>query len=116
MQVDFLQLQMNTLRRYKRHYKLQLKPGTNKIQLVEVLNATVVGGRNIWLLSLDKVSSEFDAPHSIIIIQFNVSSMPDVSHSLLEQDHVSDVAHGMPGILIICRVVLSTFGRGTESH
>ena len=27
---------MNTLRRYKRHYKLQLKPGTNKIQLVEV--------------------------------------------------------------------------------
>ena len=36
MQVDFLQLQMNTLRRYKRHYKLQLKPGTNKIQLVEV--------------------------------------------------------------------------------
>ena len=36
LQVDFLQLQMNTLRRYKRHYKLQLKPGTNKIQLVEV--------------------------------------------------------------------------------
>lgn len=35
-QVDFLQLQMNTLRRYKRHYKLQLKPGTNKVQLVEV--------------------------------------------------------------------------------
>lgn len=35
-QVDFFQLQMNTLRRYKRHYKLQLKPGTNKIQLVEV--------------------------------------------------------------------------------
>ena len=34
--MDFLQLQMNTLRRYKRHYKLQLKPGTNKIQLVEV--------------------------------------------------------------------------------
>jgi len=34
--VDFFQLQMNTLRRYKRHYKLQLKPGTNKIQLVEV--------------------------------------------------------------------------------
>lgn len=36
IQVDFQQLQMNTLRRYKRHYKLQLKPGTNKIQLVEV--------------------------------------------------------------------------------
>lgn len=36
VKVDFLQLQMNTLRRYKRHYKLQLKPGSNKIQLVEV--------------------------------------------------------------------------------
>ncbi|XP_064404987.1 histone deacetylase complex subunit SAP30L-like [Halichondria panicea] len=37
-EVDFLQLQMNTLRRYKRHYKLQLKPGTNKIQLVEAIS------------------------------------------------------------------------------
>jgi histone deacetylase complex subunit SAP30 len=37
-EVDFLQLQMNTLRRYKRHYKLQLKPGTNKIQLVEAVS------------------------------------------------------------------------------
>jgi histone deacetylase complex subunit SAP30 len=36
-EVDFLQLQMNTLRRYKRHYKLQLKPGSNKIQLVEAV-------------------------------------------------------------------------------
>ena len=27
---------MNTLRRYKKHYKLQLKPGSNKVQLVEV--------------------------------------------------------------------------------
>ena len=32
---------MNTLRRYKRHYKLQLKPGTNKIQLVEVSQCVV---------------------------------------------------------------------------
>lgn len=36
-EVDFLQLHMNTLRRYKRHYKLHLKPGTNKIQLVEAI-------------------------------------------------------------------------------
>ncbi|XP_003383626.1 PREDICTED: histone deacetylase complex subunit SAP30L-like [Amphimedon queenslandica] len=36
-EIDFLQLQMNTLRRYKRHYKLQLKPGSNKIQLVEAV-------------------------------------------------------------------------------
>lgn len=36
MQVDFCQLQVNTLRRYKRHYKLQTRPGLNKSQLVEV--------------------------------------------------------------------------------
>lgn len=35
-QVDFCQLQVNTLRRYKRHYKLQTRPGLNKSQLVEV--------------------------------------------------------------------------------
>jgi hypothetical protein len=35
-QVDFCSLQVNTLRRYKRHYKLQTRPGLNKAQLVEV--------------------------------------------------------------------------------
>ncbi|XP_074619712.1 histone deacetylase complex subunit SAP30L-like isoform X2 [Acropora palmata] len=34
-EVDFCQLQVNTLRRYKRHYKLQTRPGLNKSQLVE---------------------------------------------------------------------------------
>ncbi|KAL5460243.1 hypothetical protein EMCRGX_G033672 [Ephydatia muelleri] len=36
-EVDFLQLPMITLHRYKRHYKLQLKPSTSKIQLVEAI-------------------------------------------------------------------------------
>ena len=35
VQVDFSQLQMNTLRRYKRHFKMQVKPGLNKAQLAE---------------------------------------------------------------------------------
>lgn len=35
-QVDLFQLQVNTLRRYKRHYKLQTRPGLNKAQLAEV--------------------------------------------------------------------------------
>lgn len=35
LQVDFSQLQMNTLRRYKRHFKMQVKPGLNKAQLAE---------------------------------------------------------------------------------
>lgn len=36
LQVDLFQLQVNTLRRYKRHYKLQTRPGFNKAQLAEV--------------------------------------------------------------------------------
>lgn len=36
-QVDFSQIQLNTLRRYKRHYKLQLKPGSTKVQLIEAI-------------------------------------------------------------------------------
>lgn len=35
-QVDLFQLQVNTLRRYKRHYKIQTRPGLNKAQLAEV--------------------------------------------------------------------------------
>ncbi|RXM31707.1 Histone deacetylase complex subunit SAP30L [Acipenser ruthenus] len=35
-EVDLFQLQVNTLRRYKRHFKLQTRPGLNKAQLVEV--------------------------------------------------------------------------------
>ncbi|XP_033632075.1 histone deacetylase complex subunit SAP30L-like isoform X2 [Asterias rubens] len=36
-EVDLFQLQVNTLRRYKRHYKLQTKPGLNKAQLAETV-------------------------------------------------------------------------------
>ncbi|EDO36011.1 predicted protein [Nematostella vectensis] len=35
--VDFCTLQVNTLRRYKRHYKLQTRQGLNKAQLVETI-------------------------------------------------------------------------------
>ncbi|XP_006930834.1 histone deacetylase complex subunit SAP30 isoform X2 [Panthera pardus] len=35
--VDLYQLQVNTLRRYKRHFKLSTRPGLNKAQLVEIV-------------------------------------------------------------------------------
>jgi len=35
-EVDFSQLQMNTLRRYKKHYKVVTKPSLNKAQMAEV--------------------------------------------------------------------------------
>ena len=34
--IDFFQMPVNTLRRYKRHYKLQTRPGLNKAQLADV--------------------------------------------------------------------------------
>ncbi|XP_077984104.1 histone deacetylase complex subunit SAP30L-like [Glandiceps talaboti] len=37
-EVDLFQLQMNTLRRYKRHYKLQTRPGLNKALLAETIS------------------------------------------------------------------------------
>uniref|UniRef100_A0AAZ3Q8M4 Histone deacetylase complex subunit SAP30L n=1 Tax=Oncorhynchus tshawytscha TaxID=74940 RepID=A0AAZ3Q8M4_ONCTS len=37
-EVDLFQLQVNTLRRYKRHYKLQTRPGLNKAQLAEIMS------------------------------------------------------------------------------
>lgn len=35
-EVDWFQLQVPTLRRYKRHYKVPTRPGWNKTQLAEV--------------------------------------------------------------------------------
>ncbi|XP_069680302.1 histone deacetylase complex subunit SAP30 homolog isoform X2 [Periplaneta americana] len=37
-EVDLFQLQVNTLRRYKKHYKVSTKPGTNKAQLADIWN------------------------------------------------------------------------------
>ncbi|XP_047003286.1 histone deacetylase complex subunit SAP30 homolog [Schistocerca americana] len=36
-EVDLFQLQVNTLRRYKRHYKVATRPGINKAQLADTL-------------------------------------------------------------------------------
>uniref|UniRef100_A0A1B6CVL7 Histone deacetylase complex subunit SAP30 Sin3 binding domain-containing protein n=1 Tax=Clastoptera arizonana TaxID=38151 RepID=A0A1B6CVL7_9HEMI len=36
-EVDLFQLQVNTLRRYKRHYKVATRPGLNKAQLADTL-------------------------------------------------------------------------------
>ncbi|CAB3373452.1 Hypothetical predicted protein [Cloeon dipterum] len=36
-EVDLSQLQVNTLRRYKRHFKLQTRPAPSKSQLAEIL-------------------------------------------------------------------------------
>lgn len=35
-EVDLYQLQVNTLRRYKKHYKVATRPGMNKAQLADV--------------------------------------------------------------------------------
>lgn len=35
-EINFFQMPVNTLRRYKRHYKLQTRPGLNKAQLADV--------------------------------------------------------------------------------
>ena len=37
VEVDLQQLQVNTLRRYKRHFRVQTRPGLNKMQLAESL-------------------------------------------------------------------------------
>jgi len=41
-EVDLFQLQVGTLRRYKRHYKVSTRPGLNKAQLADVSAATLL--------------------------------------------------------------------------
>lgn len=40
-EVDLYQLQVNTLRRYKKHFKIPSRPGLNKAQLADVIPALI---------------------------------------------------------------------------
>ena len=40
-EVDLYQLQVNTLRRYKKHYKVPVRQGLNKAQLADVSNFSI---------------------------------------------------------------------------
>lgn len=51
-EVDLFQLQLGTLRRYKRHYKMPTRPGINKAQLVDVsIKPQIILGPHIWNFS-----------------------------------------------------------------
>ena len=43
-EVDLFQLQVNTLRRYKKHYKVTSRPGLNKAQLADVSIKFIING------------------------------------------------------------------------
>ncbi len=65
--VDLLALQVNTLRRYKRHYRIQTRPGLNKSQLAEVLFLNFIILFQIFLVTnwtlllfLNFITFEFD--------------------------------------------------------
>lgn len=47
-EVDFSQLQMNTLRRYKRHFKVATKPSMNKAQMAEVIFQDILTVLNMF--------------------------------------------------------------------
>lgn len=56
-EVDLYHLQVNTLRRYKRHYKVPTRPGLNKAQLADVSYIIIWIS---WITSLTFVLAEFD--------------------------------------------------------
>lgn len=56
-EVDLYQLQVNTLRRYKRHFKVTTRPGLNKAQLADV--SILV--KYSYLFSLKKNKTKCDA-------------------------------------------------------
>ena len=62
---------VNTLRRYKRHYKLQTKPGLNKTQLSEV--SSVLGKETLKLVLLEWSESKSDGKFG-----FSMSKNPPV--------------------------------------
>ena len=76
--IDLFQLQMNTLRRYKKHFKLTSRPGLNKAQLAEFLTRH---------LKTIPVTEKEALTYFIYMIKTNKSRR---DNSELEQDHQSD--------------------------
>lgn len=52
-EIDFSQLQMNTLRRYKKHFKVVTKPNLNKPQMAEVIDMLY---KIIYIYLIDNIS------------------------------------------------------------
>lgn len=56
-EVDLYHLQVNTLRRYKRHYKVPTRPSLNKAQLADVSNHLFISF--LQLLNLSSTNQMF---------------------------------------------------------
>jgi len=67
-EVDLFQLQVNTLRRYKRHYKVSTRPGMNKAQLADV--STFVCEEYCHVLKQFR-----PPPHMLTVIQIYLSTV-----------------------------------------
>lgn len=52
-EVDLYQLQVNTLRRYKKHYKVATRPGMNKAQLSDVIRVLFI------IITFEFISKDF---------------------------------------------------------
>ncbi|KAM4673402.1 histone deacetylase complex subunit SAP30 isoform 1-T1 [Amazona ochrocephala] len=74
-EVDLYQLQVNTLRRYKRHFKLQTRPGLNKAQLVELMFIVVKGKTFGMEWNNKKVIQELFRDHHILVFQHSEFSV-----------------------------------------
>lgn len=70
LQVDLFQLQVNTLRRYKRHYKLQTRPGFNKAQLAEVGRQSCILKRESQHCASD---GDLDSPYCCVCLSITIS-------------------------------------------
>lgn len=95
-EVDLYQLQVNTLRRYKRHYKIPTRPGLNKAQLADVsitvkyqnYNFDVVSTLNSYLLILALCSYQRNQPinkifiKAIVVVVHNLENARSVLDSL----------------------------------
>lgn len=77
--IDLFQLQMNTLRRYKKHFKVTARPGLNKAQLAEFLTRH---------LKTIPVTEKEALTYFIYMIKTNKSRR---DHTELDQDPQSDL-------------------------
>uniref|UniRef100_A0A671FDH1 Histone deacetylase complex subunit SAP30L n=1 Tax=Rhinolophus ferrumequinum TaxID=59479 RepID=A0A671FDH1_RHIFE len=93
-EVDLFQLQVNTLRRYKRHYKLQTRPGFNKAQLAEVGRQSCILKRESQHCASD---GDLDSPYCCVCLSITISFIRPGSSSLFPLLHSLQSLSFRPG-------------------
>lgn len=99
-QVDLFQLQVNTLRRYKRHYKLQTRPGLNKAQLAEVNTCKCTAEKAVCIFGVADLNILRSCLSHVLVLWRQMFSLWGRTFSVYDSSEVSGYTWNIHQVVI----------------